>query len=250
MVYWVSAHPSCYRVATTWSSLGYGSYGPPPPATSIPLTAEPSPFPGPKTGAILTAPGPSPGLGLCLPLLLNWGRCLGSFLRTDSQPFSCAWSPGLLTCVELDFLCLSSGVCSSPAPQTLLCTNRYPWWQHLFASRSSFLESLRPSSIPLSGLLPPSSQVGHPATCHPPGPPPVVCSLLSGYQVLPRGLACLPTPAPTPPALKPVLPHLVAVRPLRHPAFLCPESSKFMTDFTLIIICIYIVVFCLYLVKK
>ena len=37
---------------------------------------------------------------------------LGPCLRTDSQSFSCAWSPGLLTCVELDFLCLFSGLCS------------------------------------------------------------------------------------------------------------------------------------------
>lgn len=50
---------------------------------------------------------------------------LGPFLRTDTQPFTCAWSPSLLTYMELGFICLLSGLCLRPETPILLCTDRY-----------------------------------------------------------------------------------------------------------------------------
>lgn len=119
--------------------------------------------PGRKT--LLKAPVPSPGLSHLLPLLLT-PRCpnLGPRLSTDSQPFSCSWSPGLLTCVELDFLCLWSGLWtldsalwSLPQPYNIDSVVYWliPLVVILVCLQLHFLEFLCPYSIHLSGLLSP-----------------------------------------------------------------------------------------------
>ena len=112
--------------------------------------------PGRKT--LLKALAPSRGLSHLLPLLLT-PRCphLGPHLSTDSQPFSCSWSPGLVTCVELDFFCLWSGLCSlesAPALQHRLCCVPIGT-PRLVCLLLCFPEFPCPCSIHLSGLLPP-----------------------------------------------------------------------------------------------
>lgn len=139
--------------------------------------------------------------------------------------------------MELGFLCLLSGLCPTPETPILLCTDRY-----LMATLTclqlfipSFSVSITDPSIrPLFPLLPD-------AYCSP-GLPPVACSLLSGYQVLPKGLQFFPpdtwslgSPTPTPTQPMVTLPHPVAIHHPYYPAFLCPESSGLMTYYTLVI---------------
>ena len=207
--------------------------------------------PGRKT--LLKALAPSPGLSHLLPLLLT-PRCphLGPRLSTDSQPFSCSWSPGLVTCVELDFLCLWSGLCSlesAPALQHRLCcvligTPRgntcLPSALFCRISLSMFYPSLRPPSphshclkldiLMLAVFLDDPLLFAH-------------CSPASRYCL--EGLrSSRPTPGPAayPPQLhsahgQSVLPYPVAIHLA---AFLCPESSGFITNYTLFFNQIYI----------